>query len=96
MAEKFLPKVFAKLRLVIFRDIVRVKDNIPEKREEKRQGEIHKPGTPDGSRASNPGDVAKGPLDRIAGDREKTLAGDGFRGISSRDIGQKSPRYFSI
>jgi len=53
MAQKFLPKVFAKLRLVIFRDIVRVKDNIPEKREEKRQGEKHKPGTPDGSRASN-------------------------------------------
>jgi hypothetical protein len=39
MAQKFLPKVFAKLRLVIFWVSFRVKEASPEKEREKRQGE---------------------------------------------------------
>jgi hypothetical protein len=49
MAQKFLPKVFAKLRLVIFRVSFRVKEASPEKEREKRQREKQdRAPTPDG------------------------------------------------
>jgi hypothetical protein len=43
MAKKFLPKVFAKLRLLIFRVSFRVKEASPEKEREKRQREKGRP-----------------------------------------------------